>query len=140
MARYIDRNRFEEMDRSTLPLAQVGKYYFTACRTEGKTPRTLRGYSEKLGRFVRLFDGTVADPDPQGSLMARTGLIRTRLSRLERDARSAGTGVRRIIVMVPRASYLDTGTECHEHDNCRFTAFGPVETHFLATDPPWCKP
>jgi hypothetical protein len=66
--------------------------------------------------------------------MARTGLIR-RLSRLERDKRWVA-GVRRIMVMVPRASYLDSGTECDVHDDCSFTMYGPVETHFLRTDPP----
>ena len=61
MTRYIANRRFEEMDRSTLPLAQVARHYFTACRTEGKTANTLRGYEEKLGNFVRWLDGTVAD-------------------------------------------------------------------------------
>jgi hypothetical protein len=73
---------------------------------------------------------------PQGRAMARTGLNRARLSRLEQSARSAGTGARRIVVTVPRASYLDTGTDCHEHRDCRFTYFDPVETHFLRTDSP----
>lgn len=61
MTRYIANRRFEDMDRSTLPLAQVSQHYFTSLRTEGKTPNTLRGYKEKLGRFVRWLNGTVAD-------------------------------------------------------------------------------
>jgi len=67
--------------------------------------------------------------------MARTGLIRARLSRLERD-KTWLKGVRRIMVTVPRSSYLDSGTECDVHDDCRFTMYGPVEAHFLRTDPP----
>ena len=31
--------------------------YLITCRTEGKTASTLRGYREKLGRFVRWSDG-----------------------------------------------------------------------------------
>jgi site-specific recombinase XerD len=61
MARYIDRNRFQEMDRGTLPIDQVAKYYITACRTEGKTAKTIHGYEEKLGRFLRWSGGTLAE-------------------------------------------------------------------------------
>jgi hypothetical protein len=67
--------------------------------------------------------------------MARAGLIRARLSRLEQDRRWL-RGARRIMVMVPRSSYLESGTECDVHDGCRFAMYGPVEAHFLCTDPP----
>jgi hypothetical protein len=49
------------MDRRALPLATVAQHYFTACRTEGKTTKTLRGYNEKPGPFLRWFDGPLGD-------------------------------------------------------------------------------
>jgi integrase/recombinase XerC/integrase/recombinase XerD len=61
MARYIDRGRLEEMGRSTLPLALLAGYYYTALRTEGKTARTVAGYEEKLGRFIRWHDASVGE-------------------------------------------------------------------------------
>lgn len=54
------RIRWETMDKSQIPLAKLAEQYFTTCRTEGKSPTTLRGYEEKLGRFVRWCeDGTL---------------------------------------------------------------------------------
>ncbi len=41
------------MDKKRIPLSKLVEHYLTTCRTEGKTPSTLRGYKEKLGRFVR---------------------------------------------------------------------------------------
>lgn len=41
------------MDKSQVPLSRLSEQYFTTCRSEGKTPATMRGYEEKLGRFVR---------------------------------------------------------------------------------------
>ena len=50
------------MDKSQIPLSRLAEQYFTTCRTEGKTPHTLRGYEEKLGRFVRWCeDGVLGD-------------------------------------------------------------------------------
>jgi integrase/recombinase XerC/integrase/recombinase XerD len=49
------------MDRSSLPLNQVAQFYYTACRTEGKTAKTMRGYEEKLSRFVRWFNSSVGE-------------------------------------------------------------------------------
>ena len=68
--------------------------------------------------------------------MARTGLMRSRLLKLEHTTRLASKGIRQILVTVPRSSYLDSGIECGEHSDCRFTAYGQVETHFLRIDLP----
>ena len=50
------RLRWNTMDKSEIPLFRLAEQYLITCRTEGKTPSTLRGYQEKLGRFVRWSD------------------------------------------------------------------------------------
>jgi len=45
------------MDKSEIPLVRLTEQYLITCRTKGKTPSTLRGYQEKIGRFVRWSDG-----------------------------------------------------------------------------------
>jgi hypothetical protein len=81
MVRYIGRGRFEEMDRSTLPLAQVSGCYYTALRTEGKTVRTVAGYEEKLGRFIRWHDATVGELTLKRGILTRLRAMWHRLSR-----------------------------------------------------------
>jgi site-specific recombinase XerD len=53
--------RWDEMDKSHLPLRTAVEHYLTACRVEGKSPRTLSGYQEKLGRYLRTEPGTLGD-------------------------------------------------------------------------------
>ena len=56
------RVRWETMDKGHIPLSRLAEQYFITCRTEGKTSSTLRGYQEKLGRFVSWCeDGTLGD-------------------------------------------------------------------------------
>ena len=56
------RIRWETMDKGHIPLPRLAEQYFITCRTEGKTSSTLRGYQEKLGRFVSWCeDGTLGD-------------------------------------------------------------------------------
>jgi site-specific recombinase XerD len=57
------RLRWEEMDKSQLPLATAVEHYLTARRTEGKTPKTLFDYREKLSRFVAWQSGTLGELD-----------------------------------------------------------------------------
>ena len=52
------RTRWETMDKSQIPLSRLAEQYFITCHAEGKTPSTLRGYREKLGRFIYWCDGT----------------------------------------------------------------------------------
>ena len=49
--------RWETMDKDDIRLPKLAEHYLITCRTEGKTASTLRGYREKLGRFVRWSDG-----------------------------------------------------------------------------------
>ena len=56
-----NRRRLETMIKSRFPLLTLAEHYLTTCRTEGKTGPTIRGYTEKLGRFVRWSDGATLD-------------------------------------------------------------------------------
>jgi site-specific recombinase XerD len=49
------------MDWGRIPLERLVAEYLLVCRTEGKTPKTLRGYREKLGRFCRWLNGSLDD-------------------------------------------------------------------------------
>ena len=54
--------RWETMDKDGISFATLAKHYLITCATEGKTPSTLRGYNEKLNRFVRWSEGaTLSD-------------------------------------------------------------------------------
>ena len=53
--------RWETMDKNHIPLRQIAETYYTTCQIEGKTLKTLRGYREKLGRFIRWLDGALSD-------------------------------------------------------------------------------
>lgn len=59
----IDQPRWEKVDKSQLPVATAVEHYLTTCRTEGKTPKTLRDYREKLGRFVAWHNATLGEFD-----------------------------------------------------------------------------
>lgn len=45
------------MNKSQIPFSRLAEQYLITCTTEGKTPATLRGYREKLGRFIRWCNG-----------------------------------------------------------------------------------
>ena len=47
------RISWKKMDKKNIPLSSLVDQYILTCRTEGKTPKTLRGYQEKLQRFLR---------------------------------------------------------------------------------------
>ena len=53
--------RWEQMDKSKLPLSDAVEHYLIACQTEGKSPQTLTGYREKLKRYLNDAGGTVGD-------------------------------------------------------------------------------
>lgn len=46
------------MDKDDTGLSKSAEHYLITCRTEGKTDPNLRGYGQKLGRFVRRSDGS----------------------------------------------------------------------------------
>lgn len=53
--------RWDRMDKKQIPLKALAEEYLAVCRTEGKSPKTLRGYKEKLSRFCRWLEGTLGD-------------------------------------------------------------------------------
>ena len=93
------------------------------------------GVSEvTLYRWLKLPDFVAAYREARREVVEKA--MRSRLAKLEHATRTAARGISQILVTVPRSSYLDSGTECHEHSDCRFTTYGPVETHFLRMDLP----
>lgn len=50
---------WNQVDKKQILLNRLVEEYLLVCRTEGKTPKTLRGYREKLGRFCRWFGGNL---------------------------------------------------------------------------------
>ncbi len=55
------RTRWEKMDKKNILLSSLANQYIVTCRTEGKTPKTLRGYGEKLRRFLGWGVGATLD-------------------------------------------------------------------------------
>jgi len=56
------RIQWETKDNRDIPLSKLAEHYFTTCASEGKTPSTVRGYRDKLGRYVRwVEDATLSD-------------------------------------------------------------------------------
>ena len=47
------RARWDTMDKSHIRLSTLADHYLTTCRADGKTAATLRGYEEKLAKFIR---------------------------------------------------------------------------------------
>ncbi len=52
---------WDQVDKAQIPLGRLIEEYLLVCRTEGKTPKTLRGYREKLRRFCRWLNGNLGD-------------------------------------------------------------------------------
>lgn len=52
---------WDQVDKSQIRLEKLVEEYILVCRTENKSPKTLRGYQEKLGRYCRWLDGALND-------------------------------------------------------------------------------
>ncbi|MFC1865125.1 tyrosine-type recombinase/integrase [Chloroflexota bacterium] len=52
---------WNQVDKSQIRLDRLVGEYLLVCRTENKSPKTLRGYQEKLGRFCRWLDSNLSD-------------------------------------------------------------------------------
>ena len=52
---------WNQVDKSQIRLERLVEEYLLVCRTENKSPKTIRGYQEKLGGFCRWLDGTLND-------------------------------------------------------------------------------
>lgn len=49
-----ERLVWNQVDKSKIRLDSLVEEYLLVCRTEGKSPKTLRSYREKLGRFCQI--------------------------------------------------------------------------------------
>ena len=52
---------WDKVDKTQIPLDRLVEEYLLVCRTEGKSPKTLRGYRKKMGRFCRWLDGNLGE-------------------------------------------------------------------------------
>jgi site-specific recombinase XerD len=55
------QKRWESVDKSSIKIEVLIERYLSACRSAGMSPKTLRGYDEKLRRYLRLVGGTLGD-------------------------------------------------------------------------------
>lgn len=49
------------MEKTSIPIATLVDRYLSACRSASMSAKTIRGYNEKLGRYVRVVGGTLGD-------------------------------------------------------------------------------
>jgi len=49
----LKQKRWESVDRASIPIATLIERYLSACRSAGMSSKTIRGYNEKLRRYVR---------------------------------------------------------------------------------------
>lgn len=52
---------WDQMDKSQIRLEKLVEEYLLVCRTENKSPKTLRGYQQRLLKYCRWLDGTLSD-------------------------------------------------------------------------------
>jgi site-specific recombinase XerD len=71
-----------QVDKTRIPLDRLVEEYLLVCRTEGKSPKTLRGYRQKLERFCRWLKGNLADFTLQA--------VRTHIGELQRARKYEG--------------------------------------------------
>jgi len=55
------QKRWESVDRASIPISTLVERYLSACRSAGMSRKTIRGYDEKLRRYVRLVGGSLGD-------------------------------------------------------------------------------
>lgn len=49
------------MEKASIPINTLIDRYLSSCRSAGMSPKTIRGYNEKLRRYVRMVGGTLGD-------------------------------------------------------------------------------
>ena len=55
------QKRWNSVEKSSIPIATMVDRYLSACRSSGMSPKTIRGYNEKLNRYVRMSGGTLGN-------------------------------------------------------------------------------
>lgn len=70
----LKQKRWESVDRASIPIATLVERYLSACRSAGMSSKTIRGYDEKLRRYVRVVGGSLGDFNLQSVRKHLTGL------------------------------------------------------------------
>ena len=55
------QKRWESVDKAFIPIATLVDRYLSTCRSAAMSPKSIRGYNEKLKRYVRVVGGTLGD-------------------------------------------------------------------------------
>ncbi len=76
------QKRWQSVDKASIPIATLADRYLSACRSAGMSPKTIRGYDEKLKRYIRMSGGTLGDFTLQA--------VRNHLTELQQARKWAG--------------------------------------------------
>jgi len=55
------QKRWQSVDKTSVSISILVDRYVSACRSAGMSLKTIRGYKEKLKRYVRLSGSTLGD-------------------------------------------------------------------------------
>jgi site-specific recombinase XerD len=55
------QRRWNTVDKSSIKIEILIERYLSACRSAGMSPKTLRGYNEKLRRYLHMAGGCLGD-------------------------------------------------------------------------------
>jgi len=53
------QKRWDSVEKASIPIATLVERYLSACHSAGMSPKTIRGYNEKLKRYVRVVGGSL---------------------------------------------------------------------------------
>jgi len=57
----VKQKRWQTVEKASIPIATLVDRYLSCCQSAGMSPKTIRGYNEKLQRYVRMVGGTLGD-------------------------------------------------------------------------------
>jgi len=57
----LKQRRWDSVEKASIPIVTLVDRYLSACRSAGMSPKTIRGYNEKLKRYVRVTGGSLGD-------------------------------------------------------------------------------
>ena len=55
----VKQKRWQTVEKASIPIATLVDRYLSCCQSAGMSPKTIRGYNEKLQRYVRMVGGTL---------------------------------------------------------------------------------
>lgn len=57
----VKQKRWQTVEKAPIPIATLVDRYLSCCQSASMSPKTIRGYNEKLQRYVRMVGGTLGD-------------------------------------------------------------------------------